>query len=237
MNKALQSNSDMPLYRQLINLIRTKIQDGTWKTGDQIPSEAELKDLYSISRITIRNAIAELVEEGLLAKRQGKGTYVLGKRLERDLHAFSSFTQVCINRGSVPSTITLSVRLKTGSAKICRSLDLPENSKVLAIERIRLVDNEPAILETNYFSPQFSYLLQEDLNTSLYDLLKKHGVYPTSANKTIEICYATETEAQHLQVAPDTALLLVVDQVFDQDLKILHLCKQIIRSDRFKFSV
>ena len=237
MDEPLLSNSEVPLYRQLMELIRNNIQNNVWKTGDQIPSETVLGAQYSISRVTIRNAITELVEEGLLAKRQGKGTYVVGKRIEKDLSIFSDFTQTCISRGHIPGTQTISAKIKTANSKVCKDLNVPEDSELVVIERIRLMDNEPAIIETNYFTTEYAFLLEKNLDASLYEILKLYHAYPTTGKVTIGICYATEKEAKYLQVNPHDALLLVYECAYDQNRKVLHVCKELIRSDKFQFSI
>lgn len=235
MGDALSNNSEIPLYRQLIDLIRDKIDTGLWKSGDRIPSEAELSAQFSVSRITVRNAISELVEEGLLVKHQGKGTFVANRRILKDMRKFGNFTETCLVRGCVPSTYTVSKEVKPASISLCEKLGLPLKSEVVVIERVRLSDGLPVIYETNFFPLSYSFLLNENLNKSLYEVLNEHQVYPIDARRTIEICFATEKEAQHLQVDPQTALLLIFDQVFDNEKRIVHLCKQVIRSDRFKF--
>jgi len=237
MGEPLLSNNEVPLYRQLMQLIRDNIKNSIWKTGDQIPSETELGVQYSVSRITVRNAISELVDEGLLAKHQGKGTYVVGKRIDRDLSTFSDFTQTCISRGHVPGTQTLSAKIKPASRKIYQDLNVPEGSDLVVIERIRLMDNEPAIIEINYFTTEYAFLLEKNLDGSLYEILRSHHIYPPAGKPTIGISYAPEKEAKYLQVNPNDALLLVYECAYDQNRKILHVCKELIRSDKFQFSV
>ena len=100
----LNKNSSVPLYQQLIDEIKSQITQGDLKEGDKIPTEVELSEIYNVSRITIRKAIELLVEDEILIKRQGIGTFVAAKKLNRNMNGFMGFSQSCLAEGRRPGT-------------------------------------------------------------------------------------------------------------------------------------
>ena len=102
--KKLKKDSSVALYQQLINEIKESIQAGELKPGDRLMTEGEFSKEYDVSRITVRKAIEVLVEEGILIKKQGIGTFVADKKLIRDASIFMGFTESCRQDGKVPSS-------------------------------------------------------------------------------------------------------------------------------------
>ena len=107
----VEHNSNVPIYIQIKNDIKEKILSGQLKIGDKIASEIELMELYSVSRVTLRNAISELSNEGLLIKKQGKGTFVNKNKLKNKLEHLKSFSETCKLHGLIPSSKTLEVKV------------------------------------------------------------------------------------------------------------------------------
>lgn len=101
----LDPQSIVPLYKQLKDLLLQEIKEGIYKANQKIPTELELSEKYQISRMTVRKALAELVEEGVLAKKQGKGTFVQEEKMTEDLSSPNSFTNLCKRNGKVLSLI------------------------------------------------------------------------------------------------------------------------------------
>ncbi len=233
MIEKLNMNNGVPLYKQLIDAIRQAIANGELKVDCKIPTEEELSKKYEISRITVRNAIEELVEDGLLIKRQGKGTYVAPNKVKRYVSDFMSFTSACEVVGRVPSAKVLSAERRKGTQAQTSFLGLPEGSDVIALERIRFADGIPVMVETIIFPPAYEFILSENLESSVYQILSRHEIYPTKGRKTIGICYANHVEKDQLEVDFKSALLLINDQVFDQFDKPLHCGKQVVNSDRY----
>lgn len=108
---------------------------------------------------------------------------------------------------------------------------------VLEICRLRFADNLPVMLETNRFPAAFSYLAQEDLTQSLYDILLRNGAEPNNAVHDIALSYAAPAQAKLLEVDPGTALLLLTECVYDQSGEAIHTSSQLIRGDRFTFRI
>lgn len=119
MARERENNYKAPIYLQLREVIRTKIEDGEYPPAMAIPSENELADTYGINRLTVRNAIHALVGEGLLKRVQGKGVYVVGKKMERDLETLGGFTQTIREKNALPSTkILVKARRHAGTKSL-----------------------------------------------------------------------------------------------------------------------
>jgi len=133
-----------------------------------IPPERKLMTRYGVSRSTVREAIRQLVEEGVLYRVQGKGTFVAGERVQSDLH-LASFTEDMRRRGLVPATIVRSSRLIEAPLAVRAALGLGAGALVLEIERLRLADGTPMALERGYYPAELlPELGEKDLTRSLY---------------------------------------------------------------------
>jgi GntR family transcriptional regulator len=188
--------------------IKGGIEGGRYVTGDKIPSEIELSEMYTVSRITIRRAVEELVGEGYLTKRQGKGTYVNHRKLLRKLEqagAVQSFTDACKNEGRTPGATLLQRRKVTPQPEERRFLNIGADDQLVYIQRVRTADGEPVMLENNLFPlDRFAFLLDEDLkDNSIFELIhERAGVLPTSTEKsTLEIVLASKDTAEPLGVS------------------------------------
>ena len=235
--KKLQTESASPLYRQLMQRIRVDIEKGKYPEGSRIPPEHELEQLYQVSRVTVRRALAELTEEGLLERKQGKGTFVSAPRIRQDLKSLHSFYDACKQNGRVPTTEVLHVKETTAEARDAEELNLRPGSRIVETLRVRKADGEPVVLERNRFSMAFAYLEDEDLRGSLYAVLREYGAEPTQAVHDISLTLATEEQAALLKVERGTPLLRLHELIFDQRGRPLHNSDQLIRGDRFVFRI
>ncbi|MBP3637672.1 MAG: GntR family transcriptional regulator [Clostridia bacterium] len=232
----LNAESHSPLYRQLMRKLRADIASGVYPVHSRIPSEQELCDKYQVSRVTVRKALAELTQEGLLNRQQGKGTFVGVPRLCKDLKDVNSFHDACRLMNCTPSTRVIHAQLTYATEEDARDL-LCESDQVVETLRLRLADDTPVMLETNRFPLHYEYLLQEDLTGSLYGILQEHGIEANQAVHEISLTYATASQAKYLCVNEGDALLNLREIIYDQYGRPLHTSKQLIRGDRFTFRI
>lgn len=232
----LITESYSPLYKQLIQKIRNDIANGVYPVHSRIPSEQELCETYQVSRVTVRKALAELTQEGLLNRHQGKGTFVGVPRICKDLKDVNSFHNACRLMGCEPGTRVLHAQMVHTEEEDRRDL-LEEGDQVVEIVRLRMADDVPVMLETNRFPAAYAYLLDEDLSGSLYGVLEDHGVETSQAIHEISMSYATPAQAKQLDVAPGDALLQLREVIYDQHHQPLHTSRQFIRGDRFTFRI
>ena len=233
----LNKSSSVALYQQLVDEIKEMISSGKLSEGDRIMTELELSRNYDISRITVRKAIEILVEEGILIKKQGIGTFVAGKRLTRNMGVFMGFSQSCEANGQKPGTKLLSASLTNPVGSDEKTLGLAENEKVIVLRRLRLIDDVPVILEENHFSQKYAFLLGENLERSLYEILEEHGVKAVGGKRKVSVCYASADEAELLGIREGTALLLMKDIGANPEGQIIHTCKSLIYPERYELVI
>ena len=236
----------MPLYLQLKERIQDEIVSGFFEVGDKIPTEKELEEKYEISRTTVRQAIEELVLEGLLYKRQGIGTFVSEPKPEFALGKLTSFTEDQKRRGYQPSSDRMSLDLVLPTLRVANKLEIAENyqsSQIYELIRLRFADNKPVGIHSTYFfeSNRFSF---DDVDHesklqdfSLYRFFEKHGLYPVNADESIEAVSANLLEAELLEVSPKSPLLLVARTTYDNFSSPIEFSKMVYRADRYRYVV
>lgn len=235
--QGLKSGTPSPLYKQLTKRLRDEITAGNYPVHSCIPSEPALCRMYGVSRVTVRKALAELTQEGLLDRRQGKGTYVAAPRLHKDLRDVNSFHDACRMMGMTAHTRVLHASLVPATMDDCRRLQVGEEELVVELVRLRLAGDQPVMRENNHFPIAYEWLLNEDLTGSLYALLRNRGIEPENAIHEISLEYAEPVTAHGLGVAPGDALLCLNETIYDQLGAPLHTSLQMIRGDRFTFRI
>ena len=235
--KKLQTESSSPLYHQLMQRLAEDIERGTYPVGSRIPPEHQLEELYKVSRVTVRRALAELTAEGLLERKQGKGTFVSTPRISQDLKSIHSFHDACKQNGFQGGTIVIHVKEIDADAADIEELNLRTGDRILETLRVRTADEIPVVLEKNHFSMAYSYLENENLGGSLYNILRDYGVEPKQASHDISMAFASETQAKLLDVEAGAPLMRLHEVVYDQKGRPLHNSLQLIRGDRFVFRI
>ncbi|GCE26899.1 GntR family transcriptional regulator [Dictyobacter alpinus] len=200
----------LPRYYQLKEIMREKIRSGEWKPGDLIPSERELGEQYGISRMTARQAITELVNEGLFYREQGKGTFVSRHKITQQLIHLTGFTEDIRARGQRPGTRVLNAHMMPADETTAERLRIKPGQPIFYLQRLRLADGVPLAVEISHLSFMgCEKLLEEDLeNNSLYRLLEtKYGLPLMEAEQEIEAGLFDEEAAQLLKVPVNSAAL------------------------------
>lgn len=232
-------NSEMvfPLYQKLAEDIKRQIADGTLKENEKLPPELELSKEYSVSRVTVRKAMEILVDGGYVKKHQGIGTFVAARKLNRIHDKGMGFTDICETEGKTPSAELISAEWITATVPMAQHLNIEEGERVLKISRIRRIDGVPVMLEVNYFSSQYSYLMEQDLTKSLYATLRAHGDMPNHAVKVVEIGYVTPEEAEYLNMSAGSVTLIMQETVTNDAQEVIHYCKQVVNPERYKLTI
>lgn len=236
--EVLDEKSPIPLYFQLQELIRRKIETGEYREGECIPSEAELQRRYNVSRITVRNAIEGLVFEELLVKKQGVGTTVAAHRFADDTSSLKSFTEKTLDQHADARTEVLEVKKIGASRRIAEHLDIAPESTLLFVKRLRFIDNEPIGVFSNYIRGDIGVRDNHDFSGSIYRLLEEtYGVRIGEAEKVIEAIIASAEEGELLGVSPGDALLLIRNTTYDKSGSPVEYAEGLYRSDRYKYVV
>lgn len=238
MSKLLNHDTFEPLYHQLKRIIEGKIETGEWKSGDKISSENELRNEYSISRNTVQKALDELVQEGILERKQGKGTFVAQPKIEQSLTSFYSFSKVMESQGMNPKDVILSINVEKANKKIAQRLQLDTSDEVFSLQRLRYANDEPIILETSYLPKKYIHSMSEtDFEEhSLYGFLEEyHNITVVKAKETFEPVIVRDHESQLLQIEPGSPGLLLDRTAYDTQGRLIEFCRSIVRGDRCRF--
>lgn len=218
----LAEGSLTPLYQQVKDDIKDDIEHGVYQANDRIPSETELSETYEVSRITIRRAIEELVGEGYLTKRQGKGTFVNPPKLARKLlqpSVVQSFTDTCLECGRLAGAHVIAVTPVKATPDECELLGLKVGSELVRLRRVRTADGVPVMVEDLLLPlPRHGYLLREDLeDVSINDVLERRVGVRCSAGRgrTLEMVRADAGLSELLSVSRGEPLFLVSGLMLD----------------------
>lgn len=208
--RTIYRNSPVPRYYQLKEILRERIRSGEWKPGDLIPSERELSETYGISRMTARQSITDLVNEGVFYREQGRGTFVTQNRITQQLLQLTGFTEDMHARGQRPATKLLSAAMCPSNEITAERLRVPAGHPVLRLQRLRLADGQPLAIEESHLN--FSgceQLVNDDLeNNSLYALLEtKYGLPLMEAEQELEAGLAGDAESASLNIPVGSPVL------------------------------
>lgn len=258
-----QSFKPLTLKEQLCANLLSSIRRGQYATGDKLPSEHELECAFGVSRVTVRAALDELVQQGVLVKRQGKGTFVQAPTYRESIFSSGSFTDTCMRLGAAPSTAILSVGTVPAERAIAERLrgDVPSPTGTLAggpeapgkpdageagagdelvrIERLRSVNGVPCIIEVDYFPASYAFLAEMDLSDrSLLAILNDRAhVTASQFTDTFTTVPATGEQAGRLRCEPGLALLKVEQTVADAAGVPIYVNHQFIVTERYVYSV
>ncbi|HEX9680710.1 MAG TPA: GntR family transcriptional regulator [Anaerolineales bacterium] len=233
-----RSVGSLPLYLQIAESLLDRIESGELAPGDRLPPERELSERLGVNRMTVRRALRNLEDQGLLSRRQGDGTYVAEPKIERQAARLVSFTRGMQRRGLTPGTRLISVELRPVEASLARSLRLPVAAPLHDILRLRLLNQEPVILE-RYLIPaaRFPALDRFDLEgRSVYEILEtEYGIAIRRARQSLEPVVAGDFEAGLLGIRPGAPLMLERRTGFDAGGEPVEHGRDLYRGDRFRF--
>lgn len=234
----LQAQSVTPLYQQLYDILCGEINRGVYQPGGQIPSEDALCKTYGVSRVTVRSALGRMVDDGILVKKHGKGTFVAGPVFVESTSANGSFTKSCLQMGSVPSTHLVSRRLAKAGKVTAKHLGIADGESVWCVKRLRMTDGVPVIVEVDYFPASFDFLPGADLETTpILDVLASGcGRTGRFFFDTFDVRFAAKEQAALLDCPLNTPLLGISQVVYDEQRAPLYCNEQFIRSDLYKYA-
>lgn len=236
----LSLSSDIPLYSQLVSIVKRNITAGTLNPGDLLPSEAEFCKTFNVSRSTVRQAIGSLEADGLVVRKQGRGTFVAEPKMRRKTENVYSFTSEISSMGLTPSSTLIEFEVMIPTPDIVKVLELtaPDTS-VYRFTRIRNVNGEPLILETSFY-PQYIYpkLTRDLLKThSFYSLLYEVGIAPASAVDSYEAVIMGREEAELLGCKPGSSAFSVQRRTRTETGMIYEYTQSLIRADRVTLDI
>ena len=244
----LDRNGSIPLVYQLGEAIRDKIVRGEYGLGQPIPTENQLEKLYGVSRITVRLALAKLVNEGYIRRQQGKGTYVnprglvtkgKPKPLSRDMFGVKSTTQIIQSAGMKVRTEVLHFVRELPSKDVAEKLGIKEKEPVLHFERVRYANDRPLVLEKSWIpAAECPDLKRKDLKGSLYLILfKKYHHHIMAAHQSLRAVVASEVDARILGLQIGEPVMLVRGVTYLYDGRVIEAEESHFRAGSIEFII
>ncbi|GAB2501388.1 GntR family transcriptional regulator [Alkalibacterium psychrotolerans] len=208
----------IPVYIAMHNKIRQRIVSNEWKKGKKIPSERDLAEEFEVSRMTARQAVSSLVEEGLLERRRGSGTFVASEKVREKLKGIPSFTETIERLGKKPTSKLISYYTKRASESEAEKLQIGQNEMVIIMERLRYADGEPICFEVATLPESvIKSFSKEELTQHLYRTLSEQGFEVARAEQIISATWASEKVADLLQVKRESPILRLKQVSYTQD--------------------
>ncbi|HPE68387.1 MAG TPA: GntR family transcriptional regulator [Thermotogota bacterium] len=229
----------LPKYHQIKELLIEKIENGEFKAGDKLPSERDISETYSVSRMTARKALLEVINAGHAFTRPGCGTYVKERTVDNYLTRLEGFSYM-VKRSSGKETISREIHKQVIEADsiLALKLKVPIGTPINMIARSRVVDNEPIAFEYSFTkASDFPGLLKIDFSrNSLFETMtNKYNVEIVHATQTLEIVYSDSEVSEVLEVPRKTALFLFKDVSEDKDGRPVEFCVRYVRGDKCHF--
>lgn len=222
-----------PLYRRLEDALRTALRDQVLKPNEALPPERDLAADLAVSRITLRKALDTLVEEGLLVRRHGAGTFVAG-RVEKQFSKLSSFSEDMAARGRVVRSEWLGKTSGAVTPDESLTLGLSPGTPVYRFHRIRYADDVPMALE-NATVPGFGLTSAEEVGHSLYAALEASGNRPVRALQRLRAVLFDAGQAKLLGVEAGAAGLYIERRGFLADGRVIEATRSWYRGDAYDF--
>lgn len=226
----------VPAYIRIHDAIKKEIDGGVWEIGQRLPSERDLADDYEVSRMTLRQAITLLVEEGILERRVGSGTYVASHRVQEKMRGTTSFTEIVRSQGKTPSSQLISYQRKTANETEIQQLQLKATATVVRMERVRFADNVPLVFEVASIPEKLIQSFnQEDITEHFFQTLTDNGYEIGKSEQTIYAKNASERVANYLKVPKNHAVLALTQVSYFTDGRPFEYVHSQYVGDRFEF--
>ena len=234
----IDRSSPMPYYHQLRELIQASLEREGVAARTQLPSEAELGERFGVSRTVVRQALLELELDGLIYRQKGRGSFVAPPKLRRRISVLTSFTQDWQEHGSRPGSRVLSQGMHPVGEIVARHLQITPGTAVFRLQRVRLVDDEPMVVQTAYLHfDGCERLLHEDFeNRSLYEVLSsEHGMTPHQAEEEYEASIVRSGDAALLGLRSGSPVMFITRTTYNGNLVPFECVRSVGRADKYRY--
>ncbi len=238
MELKIDHQSPVPLHFQVEELLRKIIELPEYKAGGFLPKEVELASRLGVSRNTIRQATNKLEYEGLLIRKKGVGTKVSGNTVTTNLDSWHSFTQEMNEQGVVFKNYLIEIGFVQADSKISNFFNIPEQTLVLRLSRLRGDEEAPFVYFESYFHPRIGLTGKEDFSRPLYDILENDfHVVPSVSKEKIKARLASAITAKRLKIHTDSAVLVRERFVLDPGDRPIEYNIGFYKADKFTYSI
>ncbi len=234
---SIDRNGTLPLHYQLEMIIREHIDKHVWNPGMKISSELDLCKEFGLSRNTVRQALLNLVDKGILYREQGHGTFVSQLPFDYPTDRLMGFTEEMKKTGMTSGARILIAETAAVSSRMADDLGLQSGADMHRLKRLRLADEKPVALEDAYLPTSlFPEILDDFLpGDSLYERMKRmYGVIPASATERIEACRPSTEEARLLQITRATPVLRIQRRTFLKNGIPIESVESVYRGDTYR---
>ncbi|WP_333813627.1 GntR family transcriptional regulator [Muricomes intestini] len=229
----------MPIYLQLREIVRSRIEEGEYLPGSAIPSENKLAETFGINRLTVRNAVEALVNEGVLQRVQGKGVFVVGDKYEESLEGYGGFVNTVFPEQKHASVKEQAKMLRPAGNKYANYFDIEPDDLIFYMRHFTTIKGQPLSSE-EIFVPQEVLPELEAVNSSVFsikDIFAFYGVELASMQQTMEIIRGLPKLRKTLDVPEGVALLMLTCDYRDSNGRIIAYSRSFIRSDKSSFNI
>ena len=236
----VDARSVVPLYRQLQQHLENQISNGQLKPGQQLPPEDELIDRHDVSRTTVRRAVQELLQQGLVEIRRGKGTFVKPPKIIQELSGLTGFVEDMVELGLRPSAQVLEKVVVPATEEVAGKLDLEPGAEVFRIKRIRSAEDVPISLDETYLPLAIGQrVAEEDLEIyPIFSLLEeKYKILLSEAEYRLGAVLIDPVMAEPLGMEPRDPILLIERTSYSTDHRPVDYEKLYYRGDKIGFSM
>lgn len=238
MNLIEKQRAGKPLYRALADSILEQIRRGDLAPGERLPSEADLGELYGVGRNTVRHALSELADQGVLKTVQGVGTFVEGNRVSKTAEYLLGFTQEMQMQGREVRSRVLDARLLPADSFLSRRLQVQLGEDVVYLARVRYMDGQPTAIERAHLPHALCRgILRHDFSeASLYQTLtEEYGMRPDHAEQEIEAKLASGQVAELLDLEQPAVVFVFHRATYLADGRVIEYVDSEVRADQFRF--
>ena len=233
----LDRHSAVPLYYQIQQGLLEHIRSGKLKPGKPIPSEEDISKRLRVSRMTARQALKALCHLGVAYSQRGKGTFVSGIKMEKNIRQVLSFSQELAARGAKPRSKVITFELRTADSEVAEALRIRPKDEVYFLRRVRLDESVPMGVETAYLPQQlYPGLLEKyDPRTSLYQSISRlYGIDIVIADEIVEAALIGAEEARLIRVPKGSPVFFFTRTSYLESGQPVEYVKSIFRGDRYK---
>jgi GntR family transcriptional regulator len=226
------------LYAQVRESIREQIAGGELKPGEKLPPEEELATRMGASRMTVRRGILDLIDEGVLYRRRGVGTFVAHRHIDRDHNRLAGYIESAAAEGFVPRIEVLAREITGANYMVARALNLREGEPVARVRTLRLADEEPLAIHDEHVPYRlYPDILDAAIDTrQLWELLSDHGYPVRRAVQRVEARLADEEIAPLLGIEEGAPILYKLRTVFSEDGTPVEFAVCYNRGDRYSLT-
>lgn len=233
----MAGHSPLPLYVQIRDSLRRQILDGSYQVHERLPSENEMMNTFGVSRITIRQALRDLHNEGLVFSAQGKGTFVSKPKAVQNVQRLEGFGEAMAAQGYEASARVLSIQQLKAPKAVVAALDLQPGDEAIEVKRVRYLNRSPVCIENSYFPMDVGrQMFSLDLSGDIFPMLENlFGIPLGGADISLDAILADDEAQQYLNLKTGEAILRVERLTHNRDGRPIDFEYLCYRGDSFKY--